>query len=255
VTRPVAGIICCTRTVGIEPAQAVMNRYVAGAMRYADAAALLVPSMPELMKASEVAARLDGLMLTGSPSNLDPALYGEEIGDAPGPFDPARDTMTADLIKAMLDLGRPVFGVCRGFQEINVAFGGTLRRDMAASRDLITHHAPDEVDFEGMFDHLHPVDLTPGGVLAEAFGTERAVVNSVHYQGVDRLGQDLTVEARAEDGVVEAVSATVNGAPVLAVQWHPEWKPDANPQSQTFFQLFGRALRGSPLIVAQESPV
>jgi putative glutamine amidotransferase len=255
VTRPVAGIICCTRTVGIEPAQAVMNRYVAGAMRYADAAALLVPSMPELMKASEVAARLDGLMLTGSPSNLDPALYGEEIGDAPGPFDPARDTMTADLIKAMLDLGRPVFGVCRGFQEINVAFGGTLRRDMAASRDLITHHAPDEVDFEGMFDHLHPVDLTPGGVLAEAFGTERAVVNSVHYQGVDRLGQDLTVEARAEDGVVEAVSATVNGAPVLAVQWHPEWKPAANPQSQTFFQLFGRALRGSPLIVAQESPV
>jgi putative glutamine amidotransferase len=255
VTRPVAGIICCTRTVGIEPAQAVMNRYVAGAMRYADAAALLVPSMPELMKASEVASRLDGLMLTGSPSNLDPALYGEEIGDAPGPFDPARDTMTADLIKAMLDLGRPVFGVCRGFQEINVAFGGTLRRDMAASRDLITHHAPDEVDFEGMFDHLHPVDLTPGGVLAEAFGTERAVVNSVHYQGVDRLGQDLTVEARAEDGVVEAVSATVNGATVLAVQWHPEWKPDANPQSQTFFQLFGRALRGSPLIVAQESPV
>jgi putative glutamine amidotransferase len=255
VTRPVAGIICCTRTVGIEPAQAVMNRYVAGAMRYADAAALLVPSMPELMKASEVAARLDGLMLTGSPSNLDPALYGEEIGDAPGPFDPARDTMTADLIKAMLDLGRPVFGVCRGFQEINVAFGGTLRRDMAASRDLITHHAPDEVDFEGMFDHLHPVDLTPGGVLAEAFGTERAVVNSVHYQGVDRLGQDLTVEARAEDGVIEAVSATVNGAPILAVQWHPEWKPAANPQSQTFFQLFGRALRGSPLIVAQEFPV
>ena len=105
-TRPVAGIICCTRTVGIEPAQAVMNRYVAGAMQYADVAALLVPSMPQLMKASEVAARLDGLMLTGSPSNLDPALYGEEIGDAPGPFDLARDTMTADLIKAMLDLGR-----------------------------------------------------------------------------------------------------------------------------------------------------
>ena len=247
-TRPVAGIICCTRTVGVEPAQAVMNRYVAGAMRHADVAALLVPSMPELMKASEVAARLDGLMLTGSPSNLDPALYGEEIGDAPGPFDAARDTMTADLIKAMLDLGRPVFGICRGFQEINVAFGGTLRRDMASSAELIAHHAPDEVDFNGMFEHLHPVDLTPGGVLAGAFGTGRAVVNSVHYQGVDRLGEGLTVEARAEDGVVEAVSATVNGAPLLAVQWHPEWKPEANPQSQTFFQLFGRALRGAPLV-------
>ncbi|AYV46919.1 gamma-glutamyl-gamma-aminobutyrate hydrolase [Caulobacter flavus] len=242
--RPVAGVICCTRTVGIEPAQAVMNRYVAGAMAYADAAALLVPSMPGLMRASEVAARLDGLMLTGSPSNLDPAFYDEDAPDAPGPFDRDRDVMTRDLIKAMLDLGRPVFGVCRGFQEINVAFGGSLRRDMATSAQLIAHHAPDEVDFDGMFDHLHPVDLTPGGVLATAFGAERAVVNSVHYQGVDRLGEGLTVEARAQDSVVEAVSASVNGAPVLAVQWHPEWKPQENAQSRTFFQLFGQALRG-----------
>ena len=246
-TRPVAGIICCTRTVGIEPAQAVMNRYVASAMAYADAAALLVPSMPELMKASEVAARLDGLMLTGSPSNLHPTLYGEDAPDAPGPFDAARDAMTADLISAMLDLGRPVFGVCRGFQEINVAFGGTLRRDMATSGALIAHHAPDEVDFDGMFDHEHRVDLTPGGVLATAFGAEAATVNSVHYQGVDRLGEGLAVEARAPDGVVEAVSATVNAAPVLAVQWHPEWKTEQNSQSQAFFQLFGRALRGEGL--------
>jgi putative glutamine amidotransferase len=245
--RPVAGIICCTRTVGIEPAQAVMNRYVANAMRYADAAALLVPSMPDLMKASEVAARLDGLMLTGSPSNMDPALYGQAVDDAPGPFDAARDTMTADLIKAMLDLGRPVFGVCRGFQEINVAFGGTLRRDMARADELIAHHAPDEIDFDGMFDHEHRVDLTPGGVLAKAFDAEAATVNSVHYQGVDRLGEGLAVEARAPDGVVEAVSAKVNGASVLAVQWHPEWKTERNPQSQAFFQVFGRALRGEGL--------
>lgn len=245
--RPVAGIICCTRTVGIEPAQAVMNRYVASAMRHADAAALLVPSMPELMKASEVAARLDGLMLTGSPSNLDPALYGQDVLDAPGPFDAGRDTMTADLIKAMLDLGRPVFGVCRGFQEINVAFGGTLRRDMSAEGAPLAHHAPDEVDFDGMFDHEHRVDLTPGGVLARAFGAEAATVNSVHYQGVDRLGEGLIVEARAPDGVIEAVSASVNGAPVLAVQWHPEWKTERNPQSQAFFQVFGRALRGEGL--------
>ena len=246
--RPVAGIICCTRTVGVEPAQAVMNRYVASAMRYADAAALLVPSMPELMKASEVAARLDGLMLTGSPSNLDPALYGQDVPDAPGPFDAGRDTMTRDLIQAMLDLGRPVFGVCRGFQEINVAFGGTLRRDMSTQGAPLAHHAPDEVDFDAMFDHEHAVRLTPGGVLATAFNAEAATVNSVHYQGVDRLGEGLLVEARAPDGVVEAVSAKVNGAPVLAVQWHPEWKTERNPQSQAFFEVFGRALRGQPLV-------
>lgn len=246
--RPVAGIICCTRTVGIESAQAVMNRYVASAMRYADAAALLVPSMPQLMKASEVASRLDGLMLTGSPSNLDPALYGQDVADAPGPFDAGRDAMTADLIQAMLDLGKPVFGVCRGFQEINVAFGGTLRRDMAASDELIDHHAPDDAPFDAMFDHVHAVTLQPDGVLARAFGTQAAVVNSVHYQGVDRLGEGLSVEAWSEDDVVEAFSATVNGAPVLAVQWHPEWKTERDPRSQVFFQLFGRALRGQPFV-------
>jgi hypothetical protein len=98
-----------------------------------------------------------------------------------------------------------------------------------------------------MFDHEHRVDLTPGGVLARAFDAEAATVNSVHYQGVDRLGEGLLVEARAPDGVVEAVSATVNGAPVLAVQWHPEWKTERNPQSQAFFQVFGRALRGEGL--------
>lgn len=245
--RPVAGVICCTRIVGVEPAQAVMNRYVAGVLAHADAAALLVPSMPDLMRASEVAARLDGLMLTGSPSNLAPDLYGHAIDDAPGPFDPARDAMTGDLIKAMADLGRPVFGICRGFQEINVAFGGTLRRDMTQASDLIAHHAPDDVGFNEMFDHVHDVALTPGGVLAKGLGAERIQVNSVHYQGVDRLGAGLSVEARADDGVVEAVSADLSGAPLLAVQWHPEWRPEANAQSRAFFAMFGRALRGEPL--------
>ena len=246
--RPVAGIICCTRTVGIEPAQAVMNRYVASAMAFADAAALLIPSMPQYMRALDVAGRLDGLLLTGSPSNLDPSAYGEAADDAPGPFDPARDSMTGDLIRAMLDLGRPVFGICRGFQELNVAFGGSLRRDVSMNPDLLKHHAPDEVGFNEMFDHVHDVALTPGGVLAAALGEDRIRVNSVHYQGVSRLGDGLSVEARADDGVVEAFSARVNAAPILAVQWHPEWRTGENPQSQVFFNVFGRALRGEPLV-------
>jgi len=245
--RPVAGIVCCTRTVGVEPAQAVMNRYVVEALKNADCAGLLVPALPDLMSASEVAGRLDGLMLTGSPSNVDPARYGEDA-EGVGPFDPDRDAMTLDLIKAMADLGKPVFGICRGFQEINVAFGGALRRDMAQSPDLIAHHAPDKVGFNEMFDHTHKVDLVPGGILARAFGTDTATVNSVHYQGVDRLGKGLTVEARAPDGVIEAVSADLAGAPLLAVQWHPEWRTGANPQSVTFFNLFGRALRREPLV-------
>jgi putative glutamine amidotransferase len=227
-----------------------MTRYVLSALTYADAAGLLVPAMPELMHAKEVAPRLDGLLLTGTPSNLDPkryGRYGDIIDDAPGPFDPQRDEMTSHLIEAMLELGKPVFGICRGFQELNVAFGGTLRRDMAEHPELIAHHAPSEKSFAEYFEHVHPVLLKEGGVLNRAYGRDELDVVSVHYQGVDKLGDGLSVEATAPDGVVEAISAEVNGAPVLAVQWHPEWKALENPQSQTFFKLLGRALRREPL--------
>jgi putative glutamine amidotransferase len=254
-SRPVLGISCCTRTIGTEPAQAVMNRYVVSALKYADTAGLLIPALPDLMSAREVAPRLDGLMLTGSPSNITPDRYGEpDAADAEGPYDPGRDAMTAALIEAMLELGKPVFGVCRGLQELNVAFGGTLRRDTSRNDALLAHHAPDDASFEGMFAHEHQVTLTPGGVLSRGLGRETLTVNSVHFQGVGELGAGLAVEAAAPDGVVEAFSANVNGAPVLAVQWHPEWRTDANPDSQAFFRLLGRALRGEAVSSASRTP-
>lgn len=245
--RPVLGVIACNRSVDNQAGQVVMTRYLNSALTYADAAGLLVPAMPELMHAREIAPRLDGLLLTGTPSNLDPKRYGELVDDAPGPFDPDRDEMTARLIDAMLDIGKPVFGICRGFQELNVAFGGTLRRDMAEHPELIPHHAPSEASFTEYFEHIHPVTLKDGGVLKQAYQRDELDVVSVHYQGVDKLGKGLHVEAVAPDGVIEAVSAEVNGAPVLAVQWHPEWKAHENPQSQVFFKLLGRALRREKL--------
>lgn len=246
--RPVLGIICCNRSIEGQAGQAVMTRYLRAALPYAEAAGLLIPAMPDLFNAREVAPRLDGLLLTGTPSNLEPGRYGQLVEDAPGPFDPDRDEMTSRLISAMLDIGKPVFGICRGFQELNVAFGGTLRRDMAEHPGLLAHHAPDGVSFDEMFDHIHPVRLEAGGVLRQAYGCDSLDIVSVHYQGVDRLGTGLAIEARAPDGVIEAISAKVNGAPVLAVQWHPEWKAHANPQSQLFFKLLGRALRSQPLV-------
>jgi putative glutamine amidotransferase len=253
--RPVLGVSCCTRAIGTESAQAVMNRYVVAAMTYADAAALLIPALPDLMSAREVAPRLDGLLLTGSASNITPDRYGQpDAADAEGPYDPGRDAMTAALIEAMLELGKPVFGVCRGLQELNVAFGGTLRRDASRNAALIAHHAPADVDFEAMFAHEHQVRLTPGGVLNRGLEREALTVNSVHFQGIGRLGAGLGVEAVAPDGVVEAVSAQVNGAPVLAVQWHPEWRAAANPDSQAFFRLLGRALRGEAVASPLRTP-
>lgn len=246
-SRPVVGVTCCQKRSGGEDAQMVTNRYAFAAMKWADAAALLVPAAPELMSAKDVASRLDGLMLTGSPSNLEPQRYGEASAPDSGPFDPHRDAMALGLIAAMIDLGRPVFGVCRGFQEINVAFGGTLTRDVQANPAALSHHAAEGASLEAMFAHDHEVVLTPGGALARGLGQDRMRVNSVHYQGVSVLGKDLSVEAVAADGLIEAVSARVNGAQILAVQWHPEWGADDNPQSQGFFAMFGRALRGEPM--------
>lgn len=243
-TRPVVGIIACTRRIGSEFAQAAINRYVDAAMRFGDADAVLVPALPDLLNAANIVARLDGILLTGSPSNIEPARYGD-AATGNGPFDPARDATVAALIAAATAARRPVFGVCRGFQEINVAYGGTLRRDLGDA--ALPHHAADTVDFAAMFDHEHDVALAPGGVLARAFGGHTVRVNSVHYQGVDRLGAGLTVEACAADGQIEAVSAEPGGAPLLAVQWHPEWATADHADRRMFFTLLGRALRGASL--------
>lgn len=245
--RPVLGIIACQRTVGTEPAQAVMERYVSAAMRHADVAALLIPALPDLMSAQEVAPRLDGILLTGSPSNLESRRYDDEGGSeelGEGPFDPGRDEIALSMVEAMIHRSRPVFGICRGFQEINVALGGTLRRDTSASTDLLAHHAPDGAGFAEMFDHHHPVALTPGGMLAKGLGKTALTVNSVHFQGIGTLAEPLAVEATAPDGLIEGYSARIGGAPVVAVQWHPEWDADSNHDSAAFFALLGRAMRG-----------
>ena len=242
-SRPVLGVIACNRMVGSEVAQAVMNRYIRAAMTYADVAALIIPSLPDLMTAAEVAPRIDGILLTGSPSNVATRLYGDEGGD--GPFDDGRDEIAMSMVDRMIDARKPVFGICRGFQEINVALGGTLRRDTSASDALIRHHAPDDVDFDAMFDHRHPVELADGGMLSTAYAKGALDVNSVHFQGIGTLADGLTVEARAPDGLIEAYSARPNGAPLLAVQWHPEWGTENDTDSQTYFHLLGKALRGN----------
>ncbi|MEQ1497433.1 MAG: gamma-glutamyl-gamma-aminobutyrate hydrolase family protein [Novosphingobium sp.] len=242
IARPVLGIIACNRTVGAEPAQAVMERYVSAAMRHADCAALLIPSLPDLMSAREVAGRLDAVLLTGSPSNLESHRYSDEGGD--GPFDAGRDAIALGMVEAMIGNSRPVFGICRGFQEINVALGGTLRRDTSSGGDLLRHHAPDDVSFDAMFDHLHPVKLSQGGVLARAFEKPELTVNSVHFQGIGKLAPGLSIEATAPDGLIEGYSARLGSAPVVAVQWHPEWDANRNPDSAAFFRLLGRAMRG-----------
>ncbi len=241
--KPVVGIMACNRTVGVENAHAVMERYVRAAVTFGDCHALLIPPMTEGFSSGAVTERLDGLMLTGSPSNIGTQRYGQDGGE--GPFDDGRDTVSLAMIECMITMGKPVFGICRGFQELNVVLGGSLRRDVGRRMgNALSHHAPDSAGFDAMFDYYHDVDLTPGGILAGIYGRPRISVNSVHYQGVDRLGDGLTVEAIAPDGLIEAVSANIGGSQVLAVQWHPEWRTQDHADSQVFFRLMGRALRG-----------
>lgn len=247
-SRPLLGVTACNRTLGPEMAATVTHRYIDAVSRYADAAVVLLPALPDLQTAREIAARLDGVMLTGSPSNLEPRRYGGRGGE--GPFDAGRDEMALGLIEAMADLGRPTFGVCRGLQEVNVAFGGTLRGDLAEPERPLAHHAPPAASFEAMFAWRHPVSLAPGGALAQALGVAETPVNSVHYQGVATLGRGLAVEAVAPDGVIEAVTADLGSADLLAVQWHPEWRTDEDCASQTLLRLFGRMLRGERLAAA-----
>ncbi|ADU12613.1 gamma-glutamyl-gamma-aminobutyrate hydrolase family protein [Asticcacaulis excentricus] len=245
---PVIGITCCHRDFGVEKAQAVMDRYVRAATTYAECSAVLIPANTGFFDARSVAKRLDGLLLTGSPSNIEAHRYGQAEGE--GPFDAERDAVSFALIECLTLMGRPVFGICRGFQEINVALGGTLRRDLGTApvgSERLDHHAPAQTRFADMFDHAHPVALTPDGVLARAVGREALRVNSVHFQGVDRLAEGLSVEAVAPDGVVEAFSANIGGAQVLGVQWHPEWQPELYPDRQAFFRLLGAAVRGNAI--------
>jgi len=244
--RPVLGVIACNRVVGGEIASSVMRRYLESASRFMNASLVIVPSLPEFVDAPYLASMIDGCLLTGSPSNIAADRYGDPDATAEGPFDEERDEVVLRMISEMIKVGKPVLGICRGLQEINVALGGTLQRDLAASGKYILHHAPADHVHDAMFKHSHEVLLTHGGVLASSLGRTSLVVNSVHYQGIDRLAADLSVEATAPDGLIEAVSTRINQSPILAVQWHPEWQTHNHPESQALFRLFGEILRGKP---------
>jgi len=242
--RPLVGVICCTLEPVGDPVQGVAERYLrAGPLFGADL--VLVPSMPELVDARRLVQRLDGILLTGSPSNVQPRRYGsDDAGD--GPFDLARDATAQVLIESCAERDRPLLAICRGFQEVAVTFGATLRRDLGDRGRQQVHHGPDEATLEELFENCHRVDLTPGGVLARAMRAPSITVNSAHYQGIARLGDGLAVEATSHDGVIESVRPR-QGARLLAVQWHPEWKAESDPNALRLFRLFGALLRGAAL--------
>lgn len=239
--RPVIGVIACGREVEGEPAQAVKHRYLEALERFADAVPIIVPSNQSEANVADIVGRLDAVMLTGSNSNIAPRHYGSDlIGQAP--VDEGRDGLGQALIRAAITAAKPVFGICRGLQEINVALGGTLR-DMRDGGQAGAHHAPSGVPLDEMFAFGHEIDVVANGTLHRFAASDRLAVNSVHFQAVDRLAEGLIVNATGPDGVIEAISASHTPAPVFAVQWHPEWRPGDRRHDMAFWHYLGEAAR------------
>lgn len=186
---------------------------------------------------------VDGVMLTGSPSNVEPGNFGQAVHDPDLPLDPQRDALTLELVRACVAQGVPLLGICRGFQEMNVALGGSLHQAVHEVPGLMDHRDPPGESLEVQYGLSHDLSLAHGSLLARLAGGTQARVNSLHGQGVDRLAPGLRVTARAPDGLVEAFEVEGASTFALAVQWHPEWRCMDNALYRSIFQAFGEACR------------
>jgi len=241
---PIVIVPACTRSIGDHPYYAAQIKYVDAVVRGAGCAPLVLPALGAALDLEATLAICHGVMLTGSASNVHPSHYQQDVFDPALPQDPGRDATTLPLIRAALTRGIPIIAVCRGFQEMNVALGGSLYQALQSVEGKMDHREKPELSIDDQYAPAHSIALEPRGVLHTILqGASHMMVNSLHGQGVDRLAAGIAVEARAEDGLVEAFS--VPGAPgfTLAVQWHPEWKLLENPDSMKIFGAFGDACR------------
>jgi putative glutamine amidotransferase len=240
--KPLIGIPADRRILGPHPFHCVGEKYILAIAEAADAIPVLIPSLGDL-HLDEVLGRVDGVLLTGSPSNVEPVHYAGPASDADTLHDPHRDATTLPLIPRVVAEGLPLFAVCRGFQEMNVAFGGTLWQKVQDVPGMSDHRERKDDPLEKQYAPVHEVELVSSGMLEHIAGRDRMMVNSLHSQGVQRLGEDLEVEARAPDGLIEGFRVRSASGFALAVQWHPEWQVMQSPFSRALFAAFGEAAR------------
>jgi putative glutamine amidotransferase len=239
--RPLIGVTADRRQIGPQAFHLMGEKYAQAVLKAADGIPLLIPALAEELGLEELVSRLDGLLFTGSPSNVEPHRYAGRPS-APGTLhDPERDATTLPLIRKAVAAGLPVLGICRGFQEMNVAFGGSLHQELHEVPGYLDHRDDETQPLEIQYGPAHEVTLEPGGLLQRLAGSTRLTVNSLHHQGIDRLGHSLAVEARAPDGVIEAFRVAGAAGFAVAVQWHPEWQVMSNPFSRALFAAFGES--------------
>jgi putative glutamine amidotransferase len=240
--RPIVGIPACIKTIGSHAFHAAGVKYVEAVAEAAGCTPLVLPALGDRLDREQILAMVDGLLFTGSVSNVAPEHYGKTLARPDLAQDPARDATTLPLIRAAIAAGIPLLGICRGFQELNVAMGGSLHQEVHAQPGMMDHREAKDEDLDVQYGPSHTVALAPGGFLNKLLdGAAEITVNSIHGQGIERLGDGLSIEATAPDGLVEAVRVAAARSFALAVQWHPEWKVQQNPQSLAIFRAFGRA--------------
>ncbi|MEO1192949.1 MAG: gamma-glutamyl-gamma-aminobutyrate hydrolase family protein [Pseudomonadota bacterium] len=241
INRPLVLLPACTKTVDAMPFHTVGDKYVRAVAAASGAQPLLLPNLAELADPRPLLDQVDGLLMTGSPSNVHPRHYERPDLEEPSlPHDEARDAVSLDLIRAALERGLPLLCICRGFQELNVALGGSLypRLYEVAGRD--DHRSPATGDMS--IDYAARHSLRVVGWFADLFGAEEIQVNSLHHQGIAQLAPALTAEGWAPDGTIEAVRVTDAKGFAVGVQWHPEYQVLGNPDSGALFAAFGKAV-------------
>ena len=246
---PVVGIVCDRKKVGDHAFHMVGEKYIEAVRDGSDAIPLLVPVLSPPLEPEQVLPLVDGLLFTGSSSNVSPKWYSGASARRSTLLDEARDSTAIPLIRAAEGAAMPILCICRGFQELNVAFGGTLHQHLHEIAGFADHRAGErKAALDEQYGPAHEVRVTPGGMFSQllqhdSLGTTTFLVNSLHGQGIDRLASRLRVEATAPDGAVEAVTLEASKAFLLGVQWHPEWRFGDNPVSRAIFRAFGAALR------------
>ncbi len=239
--KPVIGIPADRRLLGPHWFHCVGEKYIDAITRAAHAVPVLVPALGE-QNLRDWLENFDGILFTGSPSNVEPHHYQGQPASPGTLHDPARDATTLPMIPRAVEAGLPVFGICRGFQEMNVAFGGTLVEKLQEQPGRLDHREDKDQPLETQYGPAHEVELADGGLLRRLAGRPRVMVNSLHSQGVDRLGASLVTEATSDDGVIEAFRIAGARSFALAVQWHPEWRVMDNPLSRSLFAAFGESV-------------
>lgn len=242
--RPVVGIIGNHHLINDEYPTHAGGRMNSQAIREVSGALpLIVPSDPDLVDIEDLRATCDGFLFTGGRPNVHPEEYGEEATEAHGTFDRSRDRLTLPLIRDCVASGQPILAICRGFQELNVAMGGSLHPEIRDIPGRMNHRMPPDGTIEEKFALRHDVTFTPGGVFHRIMGSDVVRTNTLHGQGIKLKGDRIVIDGTAPDGTPEAIYVESATGFALGVQWHPEYRASEDPVSRPLFEAFGNALK------------